>query len=172
VVHLTCRRSWAIGASAFAAMSPGKILNSGQNATRPPPCMRWRGPCCGLAAPDRPVIRPPGAARRPPAPGPVRCTGFPAHSHVSGVAPRWCPLPTVKAFLQASASVAQGSAAVHFKFFPYPHDVHRKRSFIRTAHQLSTVLCTSHPQVTGRNPAKTRMPEPYVRFWFLPGHFG
>ena len=106
--------------------------------------------------------RRPGSASYPASPAlraarqrlaPVRCTGFPAHSHVSGVAPRWCPLPTVKVFLHASASVAQGSAAVHFKFFPYPHDVHRKRPFIRTAHQLFTVLCTSHPQVTGRNPA-------------------
>ena len=31
---------------------------------------------------------------------PVRYTGFPAYSHVSEVALRWCPFPTVKAFLR------------------------------------------------------------------------
>jgi hypothetical protein len=31
---------------------------------------------------------------------PVRHTGFPACSHVSEVALRWCPFPTVKAFLR------------------------------------------------------------------------
>jgi len=41
------------------ACRPGKNLDAGQNATRPPPCMRWRGPCFGLAAPKRPVARPP-----------------------------------------------------------------------------------------------------------------
>ena len=40
-------------------VAAAKTLLVGQNATRPPPCMRWRGPCSGLAAPKRPVARPP-----------------------------------------------------------------------------------------------------------------
>jgi hypothetical protein len=102
------------------------------------------------SCPAFPALR---AARRPQAP--VRCAGCPAHSHVSRVAPRWCPFPTVKAFLPPSASVAQGPAAVHFKFFIHPHNVHSTRPLIRIARQLSTALCTSHPQVTECNSVNT-----------------
>jgi hypothetical protein len=50
------------------ACRPGKNPSVGQNATRPPPCMRWRGPC--LASPLRSGQLPglPSAARRPPGP--------------------------------------------------------------------------------------------------------
>jgi hypothetical protein len=48
---------------------------------------------------------------------PVRSAGFPAHSHVCEVALSWCLFPTVTIFLHPSASVAQGSATIHSKFF-------------------------------------------------------
>src|ERR1700735_5386473 len=79
---------------------------------------------------------------------PVRRTGCPVRSHVSGVALRWCPFPTVKAFLRPLRVVAQGSAAIHFKFLLFPHDVHRTKPLIRTFRQLSTGFYTRNPQVT------------------------
>jgi hypothetical protein len=94
------------------------------------------------SCPASPALR---AARR--GRTPVRCTGFPAHSHVSGVAPGWCPFPTVKAFLPASGVFAQGSGAVHFWFFLCPHDVHSAKPLIRTGGRLSTGLCTGRPQL-------------------------
>src|ERR1039457_1863573 len=80
---------------------------------------------------------------------PVRGAGFPAPSHVCQGALSWCLFPTVTIFLHPSASVAQGSATIHSKFFLYPHDTHRAGSLIRTSPRLSTGLYTSHPQVTG-----------------------
>jgi len=127
----------------------GKKLYVGQNATRPPPCMRWRGPCFGLATLNRPVAQPPQrcappAKARHPCDTPVsRSIGTSAE-----VALSWCPFPTVKVFLRPLRVVAQGSAAVHFKFLPYPHDVHKPRPLIRTFPQLSTGLCTRNPHAT------------------------
>jgi hypothetical protein len=66
---------------------PAKTLHVGQNATRPPPCMRWRGPC--LASPPRIGQLPglPGAARRPPAPDTRAIHRFPGPFP----RPRSCP---------------------------------------------------------------------------------
>jgi hypothetical protein len=71
---------------------------AGQNETRPP--MYEMG---GLARRRRarsgqlPGLA--GAARRPPVPGIRAMERFPGSSHVPGVTPRWCPFPTVRAFL-------------------------------------------------------------------------
>jgi hypothetical protein len=47
----------------------------------------------------------------------------------------------------ASPGVAQESAAIHFEFFLYPHNVHKTPTVIRMWRWLSTGLCTAHPQV-------------------------
>jgi len=80
---------------------------------------------------------------------PARYTGFPVHPHVPEVALRWCPFPTVKAFLRLLLVVAQGSAAIHFKFLLHPHDIHKTRPLIRISRQLSTGLYTRNPQASG-----------------------
>jgi hypothetical protein len=141
----------------------GKNLYVRQNATRPPPCMRWRGPCFGLAVLRQPVARPP-QRRAPPAGSRHPCDTPVSRSILTSaeVAPSWCPFPTVKAFLRPLRVVAQGSAAIHFKFLPYPHDVHKPRPLIRTSPQLSTALCTRNPQVARCNLARPVMPWPYV----------
>jgi hypothetical protein len=100
-------------ASEFPRVARGKNGAVGQNETRPPPCMRWRGPrqvpphqvgqspgppdahtgsasrpTSPMLAPDRPVSRPPrrfGSTRQGQAP--ARDTGFPA-SRTSPELPR------------------------------------------------------------------------------------
>ena len=52
-----------------------------------------------------------GTARRPPGSGTRARDRSPGSSHVLGVAPRWCPFPTVKAFLLSPPVRAQGPAA-------------------------------------------------------------
>jgi len=72
----------------------------GQNRTRPPPCMRWRGPCLAashqvsrlpcltLCRTRRPVARPPGTEPRRPVAQPPRPYGPPA----GAVHPREVPV--------------------------------------------------------------------------------
>ena len=112
----------------------------------------WPRRAEAASCPASPALR---AARQGQAP--MRYTGFPVHPHVSGVALRWCPFPTVKAFLRPLRLVAQEPAAVHFKFLPHPHDVHRTRPLIRISRQLSTALYTRNPQVARYSPASTVM---------------
>jgi hypothetical protein len=92
---------------------------AGQNQARPP--MYEMG---GLARPRRATPgQLPGfavAARRPQVPG-TRARGrSPGSSHVPGSPPRWCPFPTVKAFLlpprtphKSLKSIISGSPAIH-----------------------------------------------------------
>jgi hypothetical protein len=116
--------------------------------------MRWRGPCrprrSGSASCPVPRRRAPPASARYPREPPVS-RPFPR----PGVALGWCPFPTVKAFLPATASIAQEPAVIHFEFFRCPHVAHRTRMVIRTPHWLSTGLCTNHPQVTWRSSGNT-----------------
>jgi hypothetical protein len=130
----------------------------------------------GLTVPDRLVSQPhqsrstghpaslfrfvrlpglPGATRRPPVPD-TRCKfRFPGLYIARGIPPGWCPFPAVKVFLRPPPHVAQEPTAIHFRFFPRPHLVHRIPPVIRTSRQLSTALCTATPQVTRRNSENT-----------------
>ena len=76
-----------IGTPRFASVSSRQNPCVGQNATRPPPCMRWRGPC--LASPHGSGQLPglPSAARRPPGPD----TRAISRSPGSFSRPRSCP---------------------------------------------------------------------------------
>ena len=119
-----------------------------------------------LTGPDRPVARPhcSGSSGCPDSPAPRaarRCrtpaanSGFPAFTSPRGKPPGWCPFPAVKVFLRPLARVAQEPAAIHFRFFSYPHLVHRIPPVIRMSQWLSTALCTATPQVTRRNSKNT-----------------
>ena len=140
----------------FWRVAPGENATVRQNVTRPPPRMRWRGP--GQATPYRFGGQLPGFSRycgasrrcQPPALG----TGFPVLSR-PGVAPGWCPFPAVKVFLLLCQRATQEPALNYFFSFHYPHDVHKKPAVIRIYQRLSTTLCTTNPQVTGRDPGTT-----------------
>ena len=58
-----------------------------QNTTRPPPCMRWRGPCLAASHPARQSPGSPGATRRPPVPETRVMCRFPGTSRVPGSPP-------------------------------------------------------------------------------------
>ena len=110
-----------------------------------PPCMRWRG----LARPrrTRPASWLAGAARRPPVPG-TRARGrSPGSSHVPGVAPGWCPFPTVKAFLLPPRTPRKALRSIISGHFGYPRGIHRTRAVIRIWRRLSTGLFTARPQL-------------------------
>ena len=143
----------------------------------------------GLTVPDRLVSQPhrprsagrpaslfrfvrlpglPGATRRPPVPD-TRCKfRFPGLTSPRGKPPGWCPFPAVKVFLRPFARVAQEPAAIHFRFFSYPHLVHRIPPVIRTAQRLSTALCTTTPQVTRSNSENTSDDRPSYSLRLFP----
>ena len=130
----------------------------------------------GLTVPDRLVSQPhrprstgrpaslfrfvrlpglPGATRRPPVPD-TRCKfRFPGLYIAPGETPWMVPVSCGESISTPFASVAQEPAAIHFKFFPCPHLVHRITPVIRTSQRLSTALCTTTPQVTRRNSKNT-----------------
>ena len=95
-IHLICSRRMFAG-----GLTLGKPLYQAQR-TRPPPCMRWRGP--RLASPLRGGQLPgfPGAARRPPVPGTRVRRRFPGSLHV----PEFPPAGT--RFQRWSISIASG----------------------------------------------------------------
>jgi hypothetical protein len=103
----------------------------------------------GRAAPDRPVARltlhcgPPAGASHPPKTPVSRLLPRP------GVSPEWCPFPVGEVFSTPSPSAPQEVRAIYFCSFLNPHDVHRIRAVIRMYLGLSTILCTTRPQVTG-----------------------
>jgi hypothetical protein len=145
-----CWRAGGHGRSArsrFPACRPGKNLNAGAECNKAPSTYEMEGALLwprrpgSASCPATPALR---AARRGQAPG--RWSRFPGRSHVSGVAPRRCPFPTVKAFLRPSRESRKSLRQPVLRFFFYPHDVHRARPLIRTLPRLPTVLCTSHPQ--------------------------
>ena len=59
----------------------------GQNGTRPPPCMRWRGPCPASPRSVGQLPGLPGVACRPPGPVTRAKDQFPDSSHVPGLPP-------------------------------------------------------------------------------------
>ena len=104
--------------------------------------MRWRGPCAWHRHPIGELPRLPSAERRPPGPGTRSKYRFPGPPHVPGVAPRWCPFPTVKAFL-------------------LPQPVSRKslREFISSFFPVHT-LSTKPSRLSARHPS---YPPPYAQ---------
>ena len=101
----------------FWRVGPGKTGRVGQNETRPPPRMRWRGPCSGRAAPGRPVARltlhcgPPAGASHPPKTPVSRLLPRP------GVSSEWCPFPAVKYFLRLLRAPRKRSGPFIFVLF-------------------------------------------------------
>jgi hypothetical protein len=98
------------------------------------------------SCPASPALR---AARQGQAP--ARTAGFPAIPASLGC-PRMVPVSNGECISTACASVAQEPAGIHFEFFFIHMFAHRIMAVIRTLQQLSTALCTNHPQL----PAVTR----------------
>ena len=102
----------------------------------------------------------PPADRQTPRHAPPAGTGDPPEAPVSrrlprpGGRPGRFPFPTVKYFYcfpRRRARVCGNS----FLVFPRPHDIHRTPVVIRMLPDLSTGLCTTHPQATHCNSAST-----------------
>jgi hypothetical protein len=144
-----CRDRSLSASSSIRSSCPGQAVNG--RIRRGPSMYEMEGPRpASLRQADQlPGFA--GAARRPPVPDTRARDRFPGSSHVPGVAPRWCPFPTVKAFLLPPRARAQDPAASKFRDFRHPHGIHRKCVVIRTWQWLSTGLLTAYPQVTGRN---------------------
>jgi len=136
-------------------VGPGQNPSVEQNRARPPPRMRWRGPC--LAARCE-VGQFPGfpCSAGPPASTAHPC-GIPVSrpSHVPGVASRWCPFLTVRVFLLPRRVPRKGFATKLLPVSCYPHSVHRMQVVIRSWRRLSTGLFTTLPQVTAGDPENT-----------------
>jgi hypothetical protein len=137
----------------------------------------------GLTVPDRLVSQPhrprsagrpaslfrfvrlpglPGATRRPPVPD-TRCKfRFPGLYIAPGETPWMVPVSCGESISTPSARIAQEPAAIHFRFFSYPHLVHRIPPVIRMPPWLSTALCTTTPQVTRSNSENTGDDRPFV----------
>ena len=136
------RRGWHYGCCRPAWQRRSCRAESG----KAPPCMRWRG----LTRPRR--ARPaswlaslaPRAARRGQVP--ARADRSPGSSHVPGVAPGWCPFPTVKAFLLPPRAPRKALRPAISCFFVIHGGIHRKQAVIRISRRLSTGLFTACPQ--------------------------
>jgi hypothetical protein len=113
--------------------------------------MRWRGPC--QAAPHRVGQLPglPCTAGLPPVPATRQRLRFPGFFHVPEFPPSGARFRSVKYFLRLLRAARKRSGVIYFCSFLNPHDVHRIRAVIRTYLGLSTSLCTTRPQVTGRD---------------------
>jgi hypothetical protein len=109
----------------------------------------------GLTAPDRPVAWLSLALRTT-----RQCqasalgTGFPAPPTSRGH-PRVMPVSNGECISTASADNMQGFARFISDFLGIHTIIHRKRPVTPTERRFSTVLCTSLPQATGRNPGNT-----------------
>jgi len=133
---------------------------SGREHRRPAECNKapfmyeMKGALPGCAAPDPPVAwrprrrAPPAGARHP------RELPVSRLSPCPGVAPGWCPFPTVKLFLLPSRwsrkslrEFILGFFCVHTLSTPCP-------LVIRISQRLSTGLCTPHPQIIHRFPGR------------------
>ncbi len=128
---------------------PSLVKTSPAGRIRQGPSMyEMEGPCpasphqvgqlAGLPAPR--------AARRCQAP--ARGAGRPAPPTFPG-RPRWCPFPTVKAFLQPPRTPRKAPRSIISGHFRYPRGIHRTRAVIRVWWRLSTGLFTAHPQAAG-----------------------
>jgi hypothetical protein len=108
-------RGWR--ADEFWRVGPGKTGAVGQNETRPPPRMRWRGPCSALPYASRPVARltlhcgPPASASHPPKIPVSRLL------RRSGVSSEWCPFPAVRYFLRPIRTPRKRSGQFVFALF-------------------------------------------------------
>lgn len=96
--------------------------------------------------PTWPANRPSGTGTARRGRASARTTGFPAPP-ASRSDLRMMPVSNGESILTVPAGRPQGSAGIHFRFFQYPHFIHRRRLVIRTSRQLSTGLCTTRPQV-------------------------
>ena len=133
--------------SPFVGVSlAGGNVTVGHNGTRPPPCMRWRGPCStcrsrlGRLTWQHRLRR---ADRRgqPPASG----SGFPAPSAFPGVSPWAVPVSDVDVFLLLGPQAAQGAERGNLELFRYPQNsggyplisgvIHRFVHSISTGHR-------------------------------------
>ena len=111
------RRGWHPGMAGVSALAttflPGRIRQG-------PSMYEMEGPCPASPHQAGQLAGLAGAARRPPGPGTRARDRSPGSSHVPGSAPRWCPFPTVKAFLLHPRTPRKGPAASHFGVFRYP----------------------------------------------------
>ena len=89
----------------------------GQNTTRPPPCMRWRGPRLATSRSARRLPGSPGVTRRPPVPGDPRDVPVSRPFPCPGVSPGRFPFPTVKVFLLLSPPSRKGLREFILGFF-------------------------------------------------------
>ena len=134
------------------------------NRARPPPCMRWRGPCLATLCQVSQLPGLPGPAGRPL----VRCTRgryrFPdPWPRLPGFPPGVVPVSNGESISTVPASVAQGFGAKLWRVFCYPHTVHRTRSVARSQRGLSTVYAQPFPQITAGNPRNT----PDMHLWLI-----
>ncbi len=106
-----------------------------------------KGALPGCAAPDPPVAwlprrrGPPAGARHP------RELPVPRLSPCPGVAPGWCPFPTVKVFLLPSRWSRKSLREFILGFFCVHTLSTECPLVIRISQRLSTGLCTPHPQI-------------------------
>ena len=118
---------------------PGRIRQG-------PSMYEMEGPCPASPRPADQLAGFAGAARRPPGPG-TRARGrSPGSSRVPGVAPGWCPFPTVKAFLLPPRAPRKALRPAISCFSAIHEGIHRKQAVIRISQRLSTGLFTACPQ--------------------------
>ncbi len=118
---------------------PGRIRQG-------PSMYEMEGPCPASPRPADQLAGFAGAARRPPGPG-TRASGrSPGSSRVPGVAPGWCPFPTVKAFLLPPRAPRKALRPAISCFSAIHEGIHRKQAVIRISQRLSTGLFTACPQ--------------------------
>jgi hypothetical protein len=123
---------------------PQQVLPPGEdnNRTRPPPCMRWRGPCSTCRSRRAGCLAAPAPAGRPPGPATRVRSRFPGSFHVPRVSPKAVSVSDVKVFLLLSSPAAQAPAVNNREFFRYPQNdggYPRTRELIhRLVHNMST----------------------------------
>ena len=127
-----------------------------QNRARPPPCMRWRGPCLATLGQVSQLPGLPDPAGRPLVPCTRDRYRFPDLCHVPRSCPReWYPFPTVKAFLLPRRVPRKGLRQSYGEIFAI-HTLSTERGRLSAVSEgLSTGLCTTLPQITGGNPGNT-----------------
>ena len=133
---------------------PGKTFLPGR-IRQGPSMYEMEGPCPASPRQAGQLAGLAGAARRPPGPG-TRARGrSPGSSHVPGVAPGWCPFPTVKALLLPPRAPRKALRPAISCFSAIHEGIHRKQAVIRISQRLSTGLFTACPQATGCKPENT-----------------
>jgi len=139
-------RGWRPGE--FWRVGPGQNGWVGQNGTRPPPCMRWRGPCLTGPCLAGPCQVAPSHFAQPSGIGPSPGLGSSALPGASAGHPRQAPVSRLLlrprsflrvvpvsgsgVFLLLGRGAPQELPGNHFYSFPGPHDIHRMHAVIRT----------------------------------------